>query len=177
MQCKSLRWICSSLQNAYRIFDRRFIIIVLGDDRMDPQKQQSISALFETVTSLERKLMNEWNQHNELGFSKSHILLLRFLANEGPKRPSAIAEHLKVTTGGVTVLTTKLIKAGLVERKQNEVDRRAALIHITDTGYEMLDTAQSHVDTLFDKLFGMLTTEEIDTLRTIFNKCLLDKRN
>ena len=67
---------------------------------MDQQKQKSLSALFETVASLERKLTNEWNHHNQLGISKSHILILQYLALEGPKRPSAIAEHLEVTTGG-----------------------------------------------------------------------------
>lgn len=71
------------------------------------------------------------------------------------------------------MLTTKLIKAGFIERKQNELDRRAAFIHITDEGLKMLEISKLHIDTFFDKLFGMLSTEEIDTLRTIFNKCLL----
>lgn len=188
MRCKSLRWTYNPY-NAYRLVDKRCffnyrftpVYFILSKEprpfremkTMDQQKQQSLSALFNTVASLERKLMNEWNHHNELGISKSHILLLQYLAAEGPKRPSAIAEHLQVTTGGVTVLTTKLIKAGFIERKQNELDRRAAFIHITDDGLKMLEISKLHIDTFFDKLFGMLSTEEIDTLRTIFNKCLL----
>ncbi len=64
---------------------------------MDQEKQKAITSLFEVVSSIERKWANEWNNHNVLGFSKSHILILDYLSQEGPKRPSAIAERLKVT--------------------------------------------------------------------------------
>lgn len=139
---------------------------------MDELRREQLASLFEAVAALERKIANEWNSHNELGFSKTHILILEFLATEGPKRPSAIAERLKVTTGGVTVLTTKLLKAGFIEKTQNETDRRASQIHITEDGLNVLEQSRQQVDTLFKHLFGMLTQEEITTLRTIFNKCM-----
>lgn len=139
---------------------------------MNEQKREQISSLFETVAALERKIANEWNSHNELGFSKSHILILEYLAAEGPKRPSAIAERLKVTTGGVTVLTAKLLKAGFIEKTANESDRRASQIHITEDGLQILYKSREHVEKLFNQLFGMLTEDEIGTLRTIFSKCM-----
>lgn len=139
---------------------------------MSEFKREQLAVLFETMTSLERRIANEWNSHNELGFSKSHILILDFLATEGPKRPSAIAEKLKVTTGGVTVLTTKLLNAGFIEKTQNETDRRASQIHITESGLEILARSRQHVETLFEHIFGMLTTDEIKTLHTIFDKCM-----
>lgn len=139
---------------------------------MDPKRRENLAALFEAMSALERKATNEWNSHNELGFSKSHILILEYLANEGPKRPSAIADRLKVTTGGVTVLTTKLLKAGLIGKTQNENDRRAAQISITTEGLDVLEQSRKQIDTLINHLFGMLTEEEIETLRNIFNKCV-----
>lgn len=139
---------------------------------MDELKREQLAALFETMTSLERKIANEWNSHNEIGFSKSHILILTFLHTEGPKRPSSIAEKLKVTTGGVTVLTTKLIKAGLIEKTQNEADRRASQLHITEAGIDVLDRSREQVENLIEHLFGMLTRDEIKTLHNIFEKCM-----
>ena len=141
---------------------------------MDPKRRENLAALFEAMSALERKVANEWNSHNELGFSKSHILILEYLANEGPKRPSAIADRLKVTTGGVTVLTTKLLKAGLIGKTQNENDRRATQISITTEGLEVLEQSRKQIDTLINHLFGMLTEEEIETLRNIFNKCVYE---
>ena len=141
---------------------------------MDPKRRENLAALFEVMSALERKVANEWNHHNELGFSKSHILILEYLASEGPKRPSAIADRLKVTTGGVTVLTTKLLKSGFIEKTKSENDRRAAQISITPEGLKLLEQSRTQIDTLINHLFGMLTDDEIETLRTIFNKCVYE---
>ena len=138
---------------------------------MKELKREQLNSLFEVMTALERRLANEWNNHNQLGFSKSHILILDLLASEGPKRPSAIADHLKVTTGGVTVLTTTLLKNGFIEKTPNETDRRASQIHITDAGLDILNQSRKHIDTLLNHLFGMLTDDEIETLKSIFRKC------
>ena len=137
---------------------------------MDQKHREQLKSLFEMMAELERKMANEWNSRNNLGFSKSHILLLTFLEEEGPKRPSAIAERLKVTTGGVTVLTTKLIKGGFIERIQSESDKRSAQIHITNDGKEILKQSRLHVETMFNDMFSMLSSEEIDTLKSIFKK-------
>ncbi|KGR85819.1 MarR family winged helix-turn-helix transcriptional regulator [Lysinibacillus odysseyi] len=137
---------------------------------MDQKRKDNLTALFESISVLERKVANEWNSHNELGFSKSHILILEFLAKEGPKRPSAIADRLKVTTGGVTVLTTKLLKGGFIEKTQNENDRRASQISITEEGLQVLEDSRKQIEALIDHLFGMLTEEEITTLHKIFYK-------
>ncbi|KGR77054.1 MarR family winged helix-turn-helix transcriptional regulator [Ureibacillus sinduriensis] len=140
---------------------------------MDNQRHETLSSLFEVVSSLERKWANEWNQQNILGFSKSHILLLDLLAKEGPKRPSAIAERLKVTTGGVTVLTSKLINGGFIEKTQSNADRRASQIAITSEGERILQESRAQVTAMVNSMFGMLTNEEIKTLHTIFEKCLV----
>lgn len=141
---------------------------------MDQEKQKAISSLFEVVSSIERKWANEWNNHNVLGFSKSHILILDFLSQEGPKRPSAIADRLKVTTGGVTVLTTKLINAGFIEKTQHATDRRASQLKITPDGEKILEQSRQQVSEIINNMFGMLSAEEVQTLRDIFAKCLLD---
>lgn len=140
---------------------------------MDNQRYETLTSLFEVVSSLERKWANEWNQQNSLGFSKSHILILELLSKDGPKRPSVIAEQLKVTTGGVTVLTTKLINNGYIEKKQSSTDKRVSQLAITPEGEEILEQSQAQIESLVNSMFGMLTNEEIKTLHTIFEKCLL----
>lgn len=141
---------------------------------MDNQRYVTLTSLFEVVSSLERKWANEWNQQNSLGFSKSHILILELLSKDGPKRPSVIAEQLKVTTGGVTVLTTKLINNGYIEKTQSCADRRVSQLAITPSGEEILEESRAQVESLVNSMFGMLTNEEIKTLHIIFEKCLLD---
>ncbi|MFF2797217.1 MarR family winged helix-turn-helix transcriptional regulator [Lysinibacillus xylanilyticus] len=144
---------------------------------MDQEKQIAITSLFEVVSSIERKWANEWNNHNVLGFSKSHILILDYLSQEGPKRPSAIAERLKVTTGGVTVLTSKLINAGFIEKTQHATDRRAAQLKITTDGEDILEESRQQVSAIIQNMFGMLSADEVQTLRDIFAKLLNAESN
>ncbi|MEY9979642.1 MarR family winged helix-turn-helix transcriptional regulator [Lysinibacillus sp. RC79] len=139
---------------------------------MDQEKERAITSLFEVVSSIERKWANEWNNHNVLGFSKSHILILDYLSQEGPKRPSAIADRLKVTTGGVTVLTSKLINAGFIEKTQHATDRRASQLKITADGEGILEDSRQQVSELIQNMFGMLSADEVQTLRNIFAKLL-----
>ncbi|MDM5246236.1 MULTISPECIES: MarR family transcriptional regulator [unclassified Lysinibacillus] len=139
---------------------------------MDQEKRITLTSLFEVVSSIERKWANEWNNQNVLGFSKSHILILDYLSQEGPKRPSAIADRLKVTTGGVTVLTSKLINAGFIEKTQHATDRRAFQLIITPDGEDILEKSRQQVSEILNNMFGMLSAEEIQTLRDIFAKLL-----
>ncbi|WP_010287216.1 MarR family winged helix-turn-helix transcriptional regulator [Kurthia massiliensis] len=136
------------------------------------RRNNGITALFEVATAIERKWANEWNSHNNLGLSKTHILLLDLLDSKGPLRPSDLAETLHVTTGGVTVLTSKLIKAEYIKKQQNPSDRRASQLEITDAGKALLEDAYDHIEALVNRMFGMLTPEEVKTLQVIFMKCL-----
>ena len=63
-----------------------------------------------------------------------------------------------------------MIKAGFIERIQSESDKRSAQIHITDDGKEILKQSRIHVETMFNDMFGMLSSEEIDTLKLIYKK-------
>ncbi|MGM0922703.1 MAG: MarR family winged helix-turn-helix transcriptional regulator [Bacillota bacterium] len=140
---------------------------------MNKKRSENIVSLFEIFVSLERKWMNDWNHLNEVGLSKTHILILQILETEGLKRPSILAEQLQITTGGVTVLTSKLIKDGFVQKCQNERDRRAYNLEITDSGKNLLHSARSQINQQIQKMFGMLSDEEIQKLRDIFYKCLM----
>lgn len=139
---------------------------------MIDRHNNGITALFEVAAAIERKWANEWNSHNNLGLSKTHILLLDLLDSKGPLRPSDLAETLHVTTGGVTVLTSKLLKAEYIKKTQNQSDRRASQLEITAEGKQLLEEAYEHIEALVNRMFGMLTDDELKTLQVIFMKCL-----
>lgn len=140
---------------------------------MNTKRNENIVSLFEIFVSLERKWMNDWNHVNQVGLSKTHILILQILETEGLKRPSLLAEQLQITTGGVTVLTSKLIKDGFVQKCQSERDRRAYNLEITETGKVLLHSARKQINQQIENMFGMLSDEEIQNLRDIFYKCLV----
>lgn len=74
----------------------------------------------------------------------------------GPLAPSALAEDLLLTSGGMTVRLNRLQAAGLIEREPNPRDGRGVIVHLTPAGHEvaehafasLLDAQSAIVDTL-----------------------------
>jgi DNA-binding MarR family transcriptional regulator len=63
-------------------------------------------------------------------------LVLKCLANEGPLRSSAIAEHVRADPSTVSRQVAALVKEGLVERRADPEDGRASLLVLTDKADE-----------------------------------------
>lgn len=139
---------------------------------MDNIKQEYILELYQNVEILERKWIKDWNQNNQVGLSKSHIKILGILAVNGSQRPSKLAEDLNITTGGITVLTNKLLDEGYIRRTEGERDRRVVNLEITSLGEDLFSAAQQEINRLAEKMFGNLTLEEIQTLAALFRKLL-----
>ncbi len=62
---------------------------------------------------------------------------LRVIDMEGPPyrlSPSAMAERLVRTTGGMTKIVDRLERRGLVERERDDVDRRSVQVVLTPDG-------------------------------------------
>jgi len=64
----------------------------------------------------------EWSAH----------LLLKCLANEGPLRLSAVAEHVHADPSTVSRQVAALVREGLVERRADPEDGRATLLVLTE---------------------------------------------
>ena len=65
-------------------------------------------------------------------------MVLKCLANEGPMRSSAIAEHVRADPSTVSRQVAALVKEGLVERTADPEDGRASLLVLTDKADETL---------------------------------------
>jgi DNA-binding MarR family transcriptional regulator len=62
------------------------------------------------------------------------LSVLHTLAGHGPKRLSELTASEQVTQSAITQIVTKLEREGLVERRPDPSDGRAALVRITDAG-------------------------------------------
>ena len=139
---------------------------------MDSVKQEYIFELYQNVEILERKWIKYWNQNNQIGLSKSHIKILGILDANGSQRPSKLAEDLNITTGGITVLTNKLLDEGYISRTEDGRDRRVVNLEITSLGEDTLSLAQKEINLLTEKMFGNLTQKEVQTLVSLLRKLL-----
>jgi DNA-binding MarR family transcriptional regulator len=81
---------------------------------------------------------------------------LRLLQVEGPQRISAIADRLGISQPGATQLVDRLVQDGTATRCADPTDRRAALVHITETGRELLQRRHENRALVLDGLLARL---------------------
>jgi DNA-binding MarR family transcriptional regulator len=82
-----------------------------------------------------------------------------------------LAGMLQLSPSGLTRRLDGLVKAGWVERKSSDTDRRVMLAALTDAGRAQLEhAAPTHVESVRRRIFDVLDDDDVDALGTIFGK-------
>jgi len=68
---------------------------------------------------------------DRFGLNRTDMRALDILSN-GPLAPSALAQRLGITTGGLTSVVDRLEKAGYVRRRNDPRDRRRQVVETTE---------------------------------------------
>ena len=66
-----------------------------------------------------------------LGLSDSEMLAVAYLAQHGQLSPSALAQLLDLSSGGITALVGRLESAGHLVRRRHPTDRRSILVELS----------------------------------------------
>jgi len=80
-----------------------------------------------------------------------------------PLQPSAIADHMLITRGGMTKALDVLEKLDYVRRMPHPSDRRMLLVEITDTGTRIMNELLVRLHASEREWFDMLTQAEQQT--------------
>ncbi|MGO1296513.1 MAG: MarR family winged helix-turn-helix transcriptional regulator [Vibrio sp.] len=98
----------------------------------------SIESLSHVLTEFYDK-MASWEAAvvRESDYSLAQIHTLEALGNHGAMNMKALAHHLGITTGTLTVQVDKLVKLALLTRQYSEEDRRSIVVELTDSGLEI----------------------------------------
>lgn len=82
-----------------------------------------------------------------------------------------LAGSLQLSPSGLTRRLDGLVKAGWVERRGSDVDRRVMLAVLTPAGFEKLvDAAPIHVDSVRRRMIDLLSEDELRALADVFTK-------
>lgn len=95
------------------------------------------------------------------GMSMTAISTMFTLRREGPRRITALAELQGVTQTSMTNLVSMLEKDGMVSRRQDPADGRAALIELTDKGREFMDERRRRMTLSITGYLAGLSAEEL----------------
>lgn len=107
---------------------------------------------------------------DRLGMHVSDLRCLNLLRLGGPATAGELAQRTGLTTGAITRMIDRLLKAGYVRREHDEQDRRRVIITAVD---ERIAEIAPHYDVLareFGKVLGDYTPEQMELLLDVFNR-------
>jgi long-chain acyl-CoA synthetase len=79
---------------------------------------------------------------------------------EGSSAASGLAERLAVRRPSITAVVDGLVTRGLVDRRQEDADRRRVALRLTDAGVRALAEADEVVDASLVSIAGHLSTKD-----------------
>lgn len=102
---------------------------------------------------------------------RSYSVLALACGDLGPTQRE-LAEFLSLDPSQIVALIDELEQRGLVERRPGISDRRQKLVAATEAGRELHSVAQDATRAAEARHLGMLTPEEVASLRSILRKAV-----
>ncbi|MCL5997867.1 MAG: MarR family transcriptional regulator [Chloroflexi bacterium] len=79
--------------------------------------------------------------------------------------PSALADHLLIERGTVSVLTNRMVERGWLTRKRGK-NRRTYHLALTEVGEQVLQEVIPHAEALADDTLSGISLDELRNMRT-----------
>lgn len=132
-----------------------------------PQHKLGVNLLY--TSNIIQYILHQNFRDQEITSQQFNVL--RILRGQFPKpcNLKLIKERMLDPMSDASRIVDKLLKKGLVERKESKKDRRNVELLITDKGLKLL-ISLDHIDESFNELFKTLNTEEIDQLNLLIDK-------
>ena len=99
-----------------------------------------------------------------LGLTLTDFGILEALLHKGPMPVNDLGRKVSLTSGSITTAVDRLQTRGLVERQNNEEDRRARMVHLTAAGRKEIQAAFRKHAAAMDQLGSVLTPDEREEL-------------
>lgn len=137
---------------------------------LDAREMRAWRTYVETVTDLDNALAVDLVP---TGLDPGDYQVLVYLseAEDRSIRMCDLAGSLQLSPSGLTRRLDGLVRAGWVERRPSDTDRRVMLAHLTDRGFDKLvEAAPVHVDSVRRRMIDLLTGDELDAIASAFGK-------
>ena len=139
-------------------------------DDTNPARQQALKTyvkLMRATSSVTEKMHRHLRNQ---GLTNSQFGVLEALLHLGPLCQREIAEKILKSGGNMTLVVDNLAKRGLVERVQDQQDRRFVKIHLTDQGKDLISRVFPLHAVIAEKVFAVLSDDEQEKLGRLLKK-------
>jgi DNA-binding MarR family transcriptional regulator len=123
--------------------------------------KQIIGLQREVRRALRQYVPNAWMN---LNLTIAQLKSLFLIAREGSTNTKTLAEELGVTPSNVTGIIDRLVKQGLVSRRENPEDRRMLRLRVTDKGEDILTSLREETISSMSEVLARMSIEELSSL-------------
>ncbi len=103
-----------------------------------------------------------------LGLGLSEFAALEVILHKGPQPVNVIGKKVLLTSGSITAAIDRLESRNLVHRTADPQDRRARIVHLTETGQRLIeDGIQRHAIDLEETLAVLKPGERMELIRLL----------
>jgi DNA-binding MarR family transcriptional regulator len=110
---------------------------------------------------LRRQVPDAWM---ELSLTLAQLKSLSFISSEGNTNVRKLAAALSVTSANVTGIVDRLVKQGLVTRRENPEDRRMLLLQVTDKGRALITDLRERQTSRLSEILDYMSPDEVSIL-------------
>ena len=140
---------------------------------LSTEEQKDWRAIVSMLNLLPAQFDRDLQLSHGLSISDYEILVRLSENPERTMRMSELAEYTLASRSRLTHQIDRMVKAGLVERRACESDRRGLLAVMTELGWQTLvKAAPDHVESVRTRLMDALTEEQFKTLGEISRQVL-----
>jgi DNA-binding MarR family transcriptional regulator len=105
----------------------------------------------------------------ELALTARHLSMLSYLLFDGPMTVNELADRLEIAPTTVSLMVGELSRKGIVERREDDADRRRRIVSIAAGHRQAISDWLGHGATAWRQALDPLTPEQrrivVDTLR------------
>lgn len=122
--------------------------------------------------SFERAMRHDLNSGMPDTCSFMHVKALQFVAERGSPSMSEIADELRITSPGTTVIVDKLVELGDLARAADDADRRVVRLKITARGKKTLEKGLKEIERKISARLSILTAADRTHFTAILKKLI-----
>lgn len=131
--------------------------------------EQAIAMVTRIIADMEAQA---FQQEGFSDLSMRQVYHLETIANLGHPNFGELAEALNVTRPSVTALVGRLIRAGYVQKVQDDEDRRSFHIVLTEKGQQFTNLHRNLHQVVVRALTQRLNTKQIEQLTVLLRQAL-----
>lgn len=120
-----------------------------------------LESIYTGVVNGYNNLIKSTLQAKESANTTARDAVLFLLKKRGAMQVTEISDELMVTKANVSMLVTKLVKEGLVEKEQSQTDKRVFHLSLTEKGRQYIDGRDQLYKTYLRSKLACLSEEEI----------------